>query len=175
MSNTPNITRRIAIATSAAFAAMATGFVQTKSTSAQSAQSESETLSSTAEQTRRVGMQAWERFQNAWATGEWQPFLDMLTDDFTFWFPEGEFRGRFSGREGKERVVAWANFHRQAGNRVRTVPTHISVGENTIVFENESESIPAGSYQNWEAVAFEVRGEKISALREYWGNLQAIT
>lgn len=128
--------------------------------------------SNTASQTRQVADKAWKRFQNAWATGEWQPFLDMLTDDFTFWFPEGEFRGRYSGRQGKEKVVAWANYHRKERNRVRTIPTHVSIGENTVVFENESESIPPGSYKNWEAVVFEVRGEKISALREYWGNLQ---
>lgn len=165
--NRRRILRTVAIATGAV-ATAATSCVQTELTNAQA-------TSNTTEQTRKVGTQAWNRFQNAWETGEWQPFLDMLTDDFTFWFPQGEFRGRFSGRKGKERVVAWANFHRKAGNRVRTVPTHVSVGENTIIFENESESIPAGSYKNWEAVAFEVRGEKISALREYWGNLQPLS
>lgn len=126
----------------------------------------------TVSKTRQVGDKAWNRFRKAWETGEWQPFLDMLTDDFTFWFPEGEFRGRYSGRQGKEKVVAWANYHRQERNRVRTIPTYVSVGENTVVFENESESIPPGTYKNWEAVVFEVREDKISGLREYWGNLQ---
>jgi ketosteroid isomerase-like protein len=122
--------------------------------------------------TREVATRAWRLFQTAWATGDWQPFFDITTDDFQFYFPQGEFAGLHQGRAGKERLVAWGNYHRQAGNRVRSVATHVTIGGNTALFENTSTSIPEGAYRNYEAVVFEVRGDRISALREYWNVLQ---
>ena len=35
------------------------------------------------------------------ARGDWSPFLDLLTDDFAFWFPAGPFKGLGDPRAGE--------------------------------------------------------------------------
>jgi len=121
--------------------------------------------------TRQVAWRAWTLFRAAWEKGEWQPFLDMTTDDFQFYFPQGEFAGLHEGRTGKEKLVAWANYHRSAGNRLRSAATHVTVAGNVAVIEATAESLPPGFYRNYEAIIFEVSGDRISALREYWNVL----
>jgi ketosteroid isomerase-like protein len=121
--------------------------------------------------TRRVAMKAWDLFLAAWVTGEWQPFFDITTDDFQFYFPAGEFAGLHEGADGKRKLVDWGNYHRNAGNRIRSVTLNVTIGGNTVLFETAATSEPEGFYRNYEAIVFEVRGEKISALREYWNVL----
>lgn len=121
--------------------------------------------------TREIALLAWRRFQAAWATGDWDPFLGMTTDDFQFYFPQGAFAGLHEGREGKAVLVKWARYHRDAGNRLRSVATHVTVGGDTAVFETTAASIPEGGYRNYEALVFQIRGDRISALREYWNVL----
>lgn len=123
------------------------------------------------ENTRRVADRAWALFIEAWRTGAWEPFLAMTTDDFQFHFPQGEFAGLHEGADGKAKLVAWARFHKQAGNRIRSVLERATYGGDTAVFESAAESIPPGSYRNYEAIVFQVRGDRISALREYWNVL----
>lgn len=122
--------------------------------------------------TRAVATRAWALFRKAWEKGDWQPFLDMTTDDFQFYFPQGEFAGLHEGRTGKARLLAWADYHRKAGNRLRSAATHITIAGNTAVFETTAESLPPGGYRNFEAIVFEVQGDRIRALREYWNVLQ---
>lgn len=125
--------------------------------------------------TKRVALKAWQLFIAAWDTGEWQPFLDMTTDDFEFYFPAGPHAGLHQGRNGKRMLVEWANFQQTNGTRLNSVTVHTTIGGNMAVFESSAESIPAGSYRNYEAIIFEVRGDKISALREYWNVLDPFT
>lgn len=40
-----------------------------------------------------IDHQTFDHFTHGLATGEWQPFLDILTEDFTFWFPVGPYQG----------------------------------------------------------------------------------
>ncbi|MGK6353786.1 nuclear transport factor 2 family protein [Sphingomonas sp. DT-207] len=123
-------------------------------------------------QTRAVATRAWTLFRKAWEEGDWQPFLDMTTDDFQFYFPQGAFAGLHEGRAGKAQLLAWAAYHRKAGNRLRSAATHITIAGNTAVFETTAESLPPGGYRNFEAIIFEVQGERVRALREYWNVLQ---
>lgn len=57
--------------------------------------------------TMETAQQAFQHFSHGLATGEWQPYLDMLTEDFTLWFPLGEFRGK---NVGKERAAAFFQY-----------------------------------------------------------------
>lgn len=122
--------------------------------------------------TRAVADRAWTLFVEAWRTGEWDSFLDMTTDDFQFHFPQGEFAGLHEGVDGKAKLVAWARYHQQAGNRIRSVLERATYGGDTAVFESAAESMPSGFYRNYEAIMFQVRGDRISALREYWNVLE---
>ena len=56
------------------------------------------------ENTLKVAQQAFEYFRHGLATGEWQLFLEMLSDDFTLWFPVGAYHGL---NVGKERASAF--------------------------------------------------------------------
>ncbi|MBX5149146.1 nuclear transport factor 2 family protein [Rhizobium lentis] len=121
--------------------------------------------------TKRVADHAWSLFVRAWRTGEWEPFLALTTDDFQFHFPQGDFAGLHEGQDGKKQLVAWARYHQQAGNRIRSVLERATYGGDTAVFESAAESMPAGFYRNHEVIIFKVCGDRISALREYWNVL----
>jgi ketosteroid isomerase-like protein len=122
-----------------------------------------------------VLLRAWNLFEQAWEQGQWQPFIDMFDDQVVFWFPQGEFRGKFAGKEGKERLRAWAQFQQRSGARIDVKLLNAVYGANTAVFESESRGLNGLPYVNFETVVFEVRGEKISAMREYWFNLDPFT
>ncbi|PMB41483.1 ketosteroid isomerase, partial [Fischerella thermalis CCMEE 5330] len=51
------------------------------------------------ENTLTVGREAFAYFQYGLETGDWKQFLDMLTEDFTFWFPMGKFHGLNVGKQ----------------------------------------------------------------------------
>ena len=116
-----------------------------------------------------VGRQAFDLFTSGLATGEWQAFLDMLTDDFTFWFPIGKFHGL---NVGKERAAEFFQYVADAYSEGLTVTLdRITSNETTVVFEFRDEGPMWGEpYKNRVAVSFDVRGDKICAYREYLGS-----
>ena len=50
------------------------------------------------EHTRTVAARAFDRFKEGLATGQWQGFLDLLADDFWFYFPAGKWHGEWRGK-----------------------------------------------------------------------------
>ena len=116
-----------------------------------------------------VGRRAFDLFTSGLATGEWQPFLDMLTDDFTFWFPIGKFHGL---NIGKKRAAEFFQYVAEAYSEGLTVTLdRITSNETTVVFEFRDEGPMWGEpYKNRVAVSFDVRGDKICAYREYLGS-----
>lgn len=54
-----------------------------------------------------TAQQAFHHFTYGLATAEWQSFLDMLTEDFTFWFPVGPYQGL---NVGKEKAAAFCQY-----------------------------------------------------------------
>ena len=56
-------------------------------------------MTETYKNTLLIAQAAFEKLTYGLATGEWEQFLDMLTDDFTFWFPLGEFHGLNQGKD----------------------------------------------------------------------------
>ncbi|MBC6470211.1 nuclear transport factor 2 family protein [Actinomadura alba] len=122
---------------------------------------------------RRTADRAMDRFDHGWRTGEWDPFLAVLTPRFSFWFPEGEWRGRHEGEAGRRAVAEWARFHADNGNRVIGERTGVTTMGRRVLYEYESRggSPSTAGYLNWETIIVEVSGERISALHEYWGNV----
>jgi hypothetical protein len=49
-----------------------------------------------------------DRFMSAWRTGEWRPFLDMTTPEFSFCFPVGRHVGKHEGVSGRDVLGQWA-------------------------------------------------------------------
>ena len=120
----------------------------------------------------RVANAAMDRFDQGWRTGDWQPFLAMLTGDFSFWFPEDPARGRFDGDAGHRAVTKWAAFHAAAGNRIRGERRRATAAGNRVFYEYDSTGASSGTaaYRNWEMIVVTVRGNRLSALHEYWGD-----
>ncbi len=121
--------------------------------------------------TLETANKAFQNWCHGLATGEWEPFLDMLTDDYTFWHPNGEYKGK---NVGKERAAAFFEFVSVTIKAVLTVapPYRVTSNEKTVVFEFEDEGHVGGEpYKNRLAISFDVRGDKISACREYYGEI----
>lgn len=119
--------------------------------------------------TMEVAQQAFEHFTHGLATGEWQGFLEMLTEDFTFWFPVGDYHGL---NVGKERAREFFQYVSQAFSQglILTLD-RVTSNETTVVFEFRDEGLMWGqTYKNRVAVSFDVRGDKICAYREYFGS-----
>ena len=119
--------------------------------------------------TLKVAQKAFKHFTNGLATAEWEPFLEMLTDDFRFWFPVGKFHGL---NEGKERAREFFEYVGEAYSEgLKVTLDRMTHNENTVVFELRDEGLMWGNpYKNRVAVSFDVRGDKICFYREYLGS-----
>ncbi len=117
-----------------------------------------------------VAKRAFAQLSHGLATGDWNPLLDMLTDDFTFWFPIGPYHGL---NEGKERMKEFLQYVSETFDGELTVTSieRITSNETTVVFEFRDEGMMRGEpYKNRVAASFDVRGDKICAYREYFGS-----
>ena len=119
--------------------------------------------------TLAVAQQAFTHFEHGLATGEWQAFLDMLTDDFSFWFPLGKFQGL---NVGKDRAIEFFHYVSEVYSDGLTLTLdRVTSNEKTVVFEFRDEGLMwSNSYRNRVAVSFDVRGNQICGYREYLGS-----
>lgn len=118
---------------------------------------------------RQIAEEAFVDFRSGLATGEWEPFLGRLSDDFTFHFPLGRFQG---ANHGKERAAEFFRFVSQAypdGLVIEEVLAVTSEGSRTVFEFSDRGSLRGQPYNNLVAVALEVCGEQICAYREYFG------
>ena len=104
-------------------------------------------------------------------TGSWENYLGLLTEDYTFWLPEGgSVTMGLNLKDSKEQLVR-TDFNNKRLKAYNTSPSRISVGENTVVYEflfDANEENDKGEYyQNCMALSFDLDGRKVSACREY--------
>jgi hypothetical protein len=120
---------------------------------------------------KNIALTAFEFFSEGWNTGNFDKYLAMITDDFTFSFPEGKHAGVFTGKEGKGHMIAKCLDHSKMGERlVLNPPFKITMGENTVVLEFEAEGNLGGKYYLGNiAISFDISGDKVSGFREYNG------
>lgn len=122
------------------------------------------------ENTLKVAHQAFEYLQHGLATADWNPMLDLLTADFTFWFPVGAYHGL---NVGKEQAQAFFQHVSEVFGQTIKVTSleRVTSNETTVVFEFRDEGLMFGEpYANRIAVSFDVRGDKICGYREYFGS-----
>ena len=119
--------------------------------------------------TMEVANRAFGHFTHGLATGEWKQFMDILTEDFTFWFPVGKYHGL---NVGKERALEFFNYVTETFSPgLSFTLDRVTSNETTVVFEFRDEGLMWGQpYKNRVAVSFDVRGDKICAYREYFGS-----
>lgn len=120
-----------------------------------------------------IAHQAFEAFAHGWKTGNFQPFLDMLADEVMFWYPYGKYRGKFSGQEGKAKLIAKCLEHSKAGDCLTFYPPHHTTqSDTTVMFEFECEgTIENEVYCGRIAVAFDIHNNKVVGFREYFGDV----
>lgn len=118
---------------------------------------------------------AFDLFAQGWATGDFEPYLAMLADEMTFWFPMGPHRGKFSGAAGRQQMIAKCRDHEAAGDRLTfSTPQYVLSDDTSVMFEFEAKGLYAGQpYQGHNAIAFAVQDGKIVGFREYFGDLGA--
>lgn len=115
---------------------------------------------------------AYQKFLNGWATDNWQPFLDLLSDDLIFQYPAGVYRGRHLPPEGKPKMVAWANSHRDAGDRIQIIPSLKVFQDDWGIFTANSVGTYNGeAYDGNEAYFLRVQENRIVEYREYIGDI----
>ena len=120
--------------------------------------------------TLKVGMKGYENFLKGVQKGDWQSFFEMLTDDFTIFFPRGEFQGESKGKERAMQFFKYVGETFKDGFIVVEV-LRITASETTIIFELRDEAILNGKpYKNRVALSWDIRGDKISTYREYFGS-----
>lgn len=100
------------------------------------------------------------------ATGQWQAFLDRLTDDFVFWFPAAPFQGE---NIGKPRAAEFFHYISQEFNRSLIItPEQITYSDSTVVFDLRTENPTANPpVTGRAAISFDIRDDRICALRQY--------
>jgi ketosteroid isomerase-like protein len=120
-----------------------------------------------------VADRAMDRFMSAWRTGDWRPFLEMTTSEFSFWFPVGPHAGKHEGVAGRDVLGKWALENGASGARLEGVVNSRVATGSQVVYQTEGTGTagPALNYRNWEVIVLTVSGDRISGLHEYWGSL----
>lgn len=127
-------------------------------------------MSETTTQTLETGHIAFQQLTHGLATGDWEPFLSLLTDDFSFWFPIGPYHGL---NVGKAKAAEFFQYVTQtfAGGLIVTSVDRVTSNQTTVVFEfRDQGSMNGQAYKNRVAVSFDIRGDKVCGYREYFGS-----
>ncbi|WP_017297881.1 nuclear transport factor 2 family protein [Nodosilinea nodulosa] len=118
--------------------------------------------------TLRVADKAFQAFAQGLDSGAWTPFLDCLSDDFTFWFPAGPFKGLNHGKDRAGEFLAMVSKVFPEG--LTLTVQQVTSNPTTVVYEVRSRGIMLGQpYDNQAAIAFEIKGDRVCAYREYLG------
>jgi limonene-1,2-epoxide hydrolase len=117
-----------------------------------------------------IALQAFAYLAEGHQRGNFKHYLDMLTDDYTFYAPVGEFRGK---NVGKERAKAFYDTITAAkADFTFSKPLRITSNGFTVVIEFTDEGTIMGqAYFNRIASSFDIKGGKICGYREYFGNI----
>ena len=98
---------------------------------------DSATQNTSAPTPREVALKCFRHLKQGFADGNFEPYLAMLTDDYIFTAPLGEFRGNNSG---KDKAVLY--YKQVADFKARFdfhEPTRITADGNTVIIEFEDE------------------------------------
>lgn len=124
-------------------------------------------MESGASSTLAVAQEGFERFKQGIAMGQWEPFLEMLTEDCTFSVPASSYKG---SNQGKTRLAQFLNYATESVFKKGLTLTlqRITYNETTVVFEVISKGEMWGKpYQNQAAIVFDIQGDRICSYREY--------
>jgi len=117
-----------------------------------------------------VADRAFEGLTRGLATGQWDAFFGLLSDDFTFWFPTGKYLGEHKGKAQAMEFFRYVSSAFPGGIKVVEVLRRSGSG-NTFVYEFRDEGTLRGEpYKNRVAISLDVCGDRICGYREYFGS-----
>ena len=124
----------------------------------------------TAAEPLRTGLLALQRYRAGWSTGSWAPFVELLSPGFTLCAPIGDLRGRAATRA---EVVSHFKAMRLLGVRLQLgEPLRVASSDRNVTFELEVTGALYGlPYRNTIAISLDVEAGLVTALREYFGEL----
>lgn len=118
---------------------------------------------------KAVAEEAFADLRTGLATGDWAPFLDRLSDDFTFHFPLGRYQGLNEGKDKAAEFFAFVSKVYSDGLFIDEV-LGVTADGARVVFEFTDHGLMFGKpYANQVAISLDVCGEKICGYREYFG------
>ena len=135
----------------------------------------SSTAGQTALSTEQKGRAAFDKFRKGLGTGVWDDFTALLTDDFTFFFPQGKWQGEHRGKALALEFFTYVTSVFPGGIKVTAIDRVLTEG-NTVMIEFKDEGTMAlpgqgpRPYRNRVAIAFDFRGDTVCAYREYFGS-----
>jgi ketosteroid isomerase-like protein len=116
----------------------------------------------------QTAQEAFQSLCNGLATGQWESFLMLLSDDFTFWFPAGEMKGTHQGKAEAKAFFQHVSQIFGEGLAIELIRTLID--RNTVLFEVRSRGKMRGyPYDNQAAISFDIQDGKVCGYREYLG------
>jgi hypothetical protein len=97
-------------------------------------------------------------------TGQWQGFLEWLTEDVTIWFPNPPFQGINHGKERAIALLQSVEWETQTAIAIE----HVTCNGTTVMLELRL-SQPDSPLSGFEraAISFEMKGNKVAAIVPY--------
>jgi hypothetical protein len=121
-----------------------------------------------------VALKAFQALAKGHKKGSFDDYLALITDDYVFYAPVGEFRGK---NVGKERARQFYKLITDAkADFVFSEPLRITSSGNTVVIEFTDEGTLMGNhYFNRIAASFDINAEgEIYGYREYFGDIDVV-
>jgi ketosteroid isomerase-like protein len=116
----------------------------------------------------QTAQEAFQSFCHGLATGQWESFLMLLSDDFTFWFPAGAMKGTHQGKAEAKAFFQYVSQIFDEGLAIELIRT--LTDRNTVLFEVRSRGNMRGyPYDNQAAISFDIQDGKVCGYREYLG------
>ena len=121
-------------------------------------------------QTLSIGLRGFESFKRGLASGAWEDFLALLSDDFEMYFPVGQYKGLHQGKDKAQEFFRYVSQVYNQGLHVVEL-LRMTASEQTVVFEFRDEGLLRGEmYRNRVTVSWDIRDGQIASYREYFGS-----
>ncbi|MBD2203964.1 nuclear transport factor 2 family protein [Calothrix sp. FACHB-1219] len=122
---------------------------------------------------QQTAQQAFDYLAKGWATGNFQPFIDMLADEVMFWLPVGQQRDTPFGYENKQQLIARFQARTERGDRlIFSQPKNIISNDTSVIVEFETQgTIRNQPFTGNNVISFDIQDDKITGIREYFGEI----
>ena len=121
--------------------------------------------------TEEKGRATFKKFSRGLKTGDWSGFTDLLTDDFTFYFPQGNWHGEHRGKAKALEFFPYVTSVFPGGITVVSLDrVHVSGDTAMLEFKDEGTMALSGAtyllWTSWDAVFISYRIQNNCSVRQ---------